>query len=158
MRKILIAALAASALIPTMASATSRNEIRNDRHEVKQDQRDVRKAVRNGNYRQAQQARQETREDRQELNEDWRSYRGNHRSTYQRGAYAAPAGYAYRPIRTGYRFGQAQYHSRYWLTNYASYRLPNPGYNHRWIRYGNDAVLIDTRSGVALRIINAFFL
>ena len=27
-----------------------------------------------------------------------------------------------------------------------------------WVRYGNDMVLVDTRSGVALMILSAFFL
>ena len=158
MRKILIAALAASALMPTMASAQSRGEVSRDQQEVRRDRQEVRKHTRNGDYKAAQRARQETREDRQELREDWRDYRNSHRQVYQRGAYSAPRGYTYRPIRAGYRFAPAQYNSRYWLNDYTSYRLPNPGYGHRWMRYGNDAVLIDSRRGVAIRIISAFFL
>ncbi len=157
MRKIVIAALAASMLVPTMASAQSRGEVRRDRQEVRRDQQEVRKHLRNGDYRAADRARQETREDRRELREDWRDYRATHRQVYQRGAYAAPRGYNYRPVNAGYRFAPAQYNSRYWLNNYSTYRLPNPGYNQRWMRYGNDAVLIDTRRGVALRVISAFF-
>ena len=84
--------------------------------------------------------------------------RNSHRQVYQRGAYGAPGGYRYRPVTTGYRFAPAQYSSRYWVSNYNAYRLPNPGYGHRWVRYGNDMVLVDTRSGVALRILSAFFL
>lgn len=162
MRKFLIAALAASALVPalvpTIASATDRHEIKRDRQEVREDRREVRKHIRNGDYQRAEQARQETREDRRELKEDWRDYRNSHRQVYQRGVYAAPSGYRYRPINTGYRFAPAQYNRRYWLSDYNSYRLPNPGYGHRWVRYGNDVVLVDTRRGVAVRILSAFFL
>ena len=158
MRKILIAALAAATLVPTMASAQSREEVRRGQQEVRRDQQEVRRHTQNGDYRAAQRAREETREDRQELREDWRDYRNSHRRVYQRGAYAAPRGYNYRPVSAGYRFAPAQYNSRYWLNDHGTYRLPNPGYNQRWMRYGNDAVLIDTRRGVALRVIRAFFL
>ena len=158
MRKFIIAALAASALVPAMASATDRNEVRRDRQEVRRDQREVRKHIKNGDYRAAERARQETREDRRELREDWQDYRKSHRQVYQRGAYAAPGAYRYRPVNAGYRFAPAQVSSRYWMNDYSAYRLPNPGYGRRWVRYGNDAVLVDARSNVALRVFRAFFL
>ena len=157
MRKILIAALAASALIPAMASAQSAGEVRRGQEEVRRDQRDVRKAERQGDWQKAQRARQETREDRRELKEDWRDYRKSHRQVFQRGTYNAPRGMRYRPVTVGYNFQPAFYSNRYWLNDYGTYRLPNPGYNHRWVRYGNDAVLVDIRTGRALRVINGFF-
>ena len=158
MRKFLIAALAASALVPTMASATDRQELKRDRQQVREDRRQVREHLNHGDYAAAQRARQETREDRRELKQDWRDYRNSHRQVFQRGAYAAPGGYRYRPVTAGYWFAPAQYSSRYRVSNYNAYRLPNPGYGHRWVRYGNDVVLVDTRSGVALRILSTFFL
>lgn len=157
MRKILIAALAASTLVPAMASAQSAGEVRRGQQEVRRDQSDVRKAEQQGDWKKAQRARQETREDRRELNDDWRAYRNSHRQVFQRGYYSAPRGMRYRPITVGYTFQPAFYSSRYQLTNYNAYRLPNPGYNHRWVRYGNDAVLVDIRSGRALRVISGFF-
>ena len=158
MRKFIIAALAASALVPAAASATDRSEVRRGQQEVRGDQREVRRHIANGDYHRAQQARQETREDRRELREDWRDYRKSHRQVYQRGAYVAPVAYRYRPVNPGYRFAPAQVGSRYWLNNYSAYRLPHPGYGRRWVRYGNDAVLVDARSNVARRIVRAFFL
>ena len=161
MRKTLIAALAASALVPalaaTAASATSRQEVRSDLREVKQDRHEVRQDVRAGDHREAKQDRQELREDKRELKEDWRSYRNTHRSVFKRGHYSAPAGYRYRGIKAGYRFAPAFYADRYWVNNYNVYRLPNPGYGHRWVRYGNDVVLVDVRSGIAKQILSAFF-
>ena len=162
MRRILIAAFAASALvpvlIPTAASATSRKEVRHDQREVKRDRHEVRKDVRAGDHREAKRDRQETREDRRELKEDWRSYRSTHRSIYKRGPYSAPPGFYYRSINPGYRFTPAFYADRYWVNNYSAYRLPDPGLGHRWVRYGNDVVLVDTRSGIATQILRAFFL
>ena len=158
MRKILIAALAATALVPAAASATSRQEVRHDHREVKRDRHEVRRDVRTGDKREAKQDRQELREDKRELKEDWRSYRSTHRSAFQRGRYSAPPGLHYRAIKAGYRFAPAFYADRYWLSNYNTYRLPNPGYGHRWVRYGNDVVLVDVRSGIAVQILSAFFL
>lgn len=157
MRKILIAALAASAMVPTMASATSRNEVRNDQREVRHDIRDARQAARNGNYKKAAAARQEAREDRRELNEDWKSYRDSHRQVFQRGVYAAPRGLSYRPVAVGARFQPEFYSNRYWINDYGTYRLPAPGYNHRWVRYGNDVALVDIRTGRVLRVISNFY-
>ena len=54
-------------------------------------------------------------------------------------------------------FAPAFYADRYWVKNYNVYRLPNPGYGHRWVRYGNDVVLVDVRSGIAKQIMSAFF-
>ena len=157
MRKILIAAMAASILVPSVASAQSRDEVRRGQAEVQRDREDARKAERQGDWQKAQRARQEAREDQREVNSDWREYRAKHRSTYQRGNYQAPRGQRYRPVSVGYRFQPAFYNSRYWVSNYNSYRLPNPGYGHRWIRYGNDVLLIDARSGRVLRVISGFF-
>ncbi len=157
MRKILIAALAASALVPSMASAQSMREVQNDRREVQKDRQDARQYERQGRYGKAQAARQEAREDQRETREDWRDYRNSHRQVFQRGTYNAPRGMRYRPVSAGFTFQPAFYSSRYQLNNYSTYRLPNPGYNHRWIRYGNDAVLIDVRNGRALRVISGFF-
>ncbi|MFM5895357.1 MAG: RcnB family protein [Novosphingobium sp.] len=157
MRKILIAALAASTLVPAMASAQSAGEVRRGQQEVQRDMRDVRQAQKNGDWQKAQRARQEAREDQREVNEDWRDYRKSHRQVYQRGTYNAPRGMRYRPVTVGYNFQPAFYSSRYQLTNYNTYRLPNPGYNHRWVRYGNDAVMVDIRNGRVLRVISGFF-
>lgn len=157
MRKILIAAMAAAILVPSVASAQSRDEVRRGQMEVQRDRQDARQAARQGDWQKAQRARQEAREDQREVNEDWRDYRKSHRSTFQRGTYQAPRGQRYRSVNAGHRFQPAFYNSRYVISNYGTYRLPNPGYGHRWIRYGNDVVLVDSRSGRVLRVIRGFF-
>jgi len=157
MRKILIAALAATTLIPAAASAQSAGEVRRDQREVRQDMRDARDYQRQGNWKKARAAHQEAREDRRELNEDWRDYRKSHRQVFQRGAYYAPRGTRYRPVSVGYTFQPAFFSNRYWVNDYGTYRLPAPGYNHRWVRYGNDVVLVDIRTGRVLRVITGFF-
>ena len=163
MRRIIIAALAAATaispvVIPTAASAQSRGEVRRDSREIRQDRRDLQRARAYGDRGDVRGARRELREDRQERREDWRDYRQTHRTVYTRGAYRGPSGYRYRPVSVGYRFQPAYYGRNYWINDYATYRLPRPGYGYqRWVRYGNDVVLIDTRSGRTVQVYNRFF-
>jgi Ni/Co efflux regulator RcnB len=139
----LIAAVAAAALVPGVASAQSA-------HEVRHDQREVRRDLRHGDYREA-------REDRREMREDWRDYRRHHRNVYRRPAYVGPRGYRYRPVAVGYRFAPAYYGQRYWVSDWGTYRLHRPGRYQRWIRYGNDVVLINTRNGRVIQVYRDFF-
>ena len=47
--------------------------------------------------------------------------------------------------------------SRYWVDPY-DYYLPQPRYGYqRYIRYGNDVLLIDTRNGRVLVVYDRFF-
>lgn len=143
MRTMLMAAVAAAVAVPGVASAQSAREVRHD-------QREVRKDIRHGDYREA-------REDRREMREDWRDYRRSHREVYRRPAYAGPRGFRYRPVTVGYRFAPAYYGRNYWVNDYARYRLPRPGAYQRWIRYGNDVVLVNTRTGRVITVNNGFF-
>jgi Ni/Co efflux regulator RcnB len=143
MRKILLAALAATVLVPVGANAQSSREIRHDQREVNRD-------IRNGRYNEA-------RRDRRELREDWRDYRRSHRHVYTRPAYVAPRGYRYRPVAVGAVLNQLFWGPRYRIGNYATYRLPYPGRHRAWVRYGNDVVLINTRNGRVITVYNNFF-
>lgn len=157
MRKLLMAAMAATMLVPVAASAQSYNEVRRDNREIRHDQREVRRDVNRGDYREARRDQREVREDRRDRNQDWRDYRNAHRDQYRRPAYVGPRGYRYRPVAVGYRFAPAYYHSRYWVNDYARYRLPAPGYGRRWVRYGNDVVLINVRNGAVIQVFGSFF-
>ena len=159
MRKIIIAALAATTILPAgAATAQSAREVRQSQREVRQSQRELAEARRYGDRGDVREARREVREDRQELREDWRDYRRSHRNVYTRGAYAGPRGYRYRPVSVGYRFAPQYYGRNYWINDYNSYRLPRPGFGYqRWVRYGNDVVLVDTRSGRVVQVYNRFF-
>lgn len=68
--------------------------------------------------------------------------------------YAAPyRGWRYKPLAAGDRLKRLFYGTRYVIARPARYRLPAPGANRRWIRYGEDAVLVDVRSGRVLRVL-----
>ena len=162
MRKMIVAALAATVLspiaVPATANAQSAGEVRRDSREIRQDRREVRQAQRYGDRGDVRGARRELREDRQERREDWRDYRRSHTSVYRRPAYVGPRGYRYRPVTVGYRFAPAYYGRNFWINDYATYRLPRPGYGYqRWVRYGNDVVLIDTRNGRTVQVYDGFF-
>lgn len=157
MRKIILAALAASIVTPGAASAQSYREVRQGQQEVRQGQRDLRQDLRRGDYREAAETRRELREDRRELREDWQDYRQSHRSQYKRAAYVAPRGYTYRAVAPGARLNAAFYRDPYRLTNYAGYRLPRPGISQHYFRYGNDVVLVNIRTGNVIRVYNNFF-
>lgn len=160
MRKIMIAALAAATLMPVAApiaaDAQSYGEVRRDQREVRESRRDVQDARRSGDRGDIRNARQELREDRRELRDDRRDYRRSDRG-YNRGTYAGPRGYRYQPVTVGHRFEPSYYGRNYWVNDWNSYRLARPGLNQRWVRYGNDVVLIDVRSGRVLRVQNRFF-
>lgn len=157
MRTLILAALAAStALVPVAASAQSYNEVRRDQREVRESRRDLQDARARGDRGDVREARQELREDRRELREDRRDYRRTNRG-YYRGAYAAPRGYRYQQVSVGYRFQPSYYGRNYWVNDWSQYRLARPGYNQQWIRYGNDVVLVDIRSGRVIRVQNRFF-
>ncbi|TPG12153.1 RcnB family protein [Sphingomonas oligophenolica] len=162
MRKLMIASLAATLLTPTLAitavSAQSRGEVRRDTREIRQDRRDVQRARAYGDRGDVRDARRELREDRQERREDWRDYRRSHANVYRRGGYNGPRDYRYRPVSVGYRFAPSYYARNYWINDYATYRLPRPAYGYqRWVRYGNDVVLIDVRNGRTVQVYNRFF-
>jgi Ni/Co efflux regulator RcnB len=157
MRKILIAALVASALLPAAASAQSAREVRHDQREVNQDRRDVRRDVARGKFDEARHDTRELREDRRELQEDWQDYRRTHRSAFRRPKYVAPRGLAYRPVTVGAHLAAPFYGRSYWVPEYASFRLPRPGANQQYVRYGSDLLLVNLRTGSVLRVIRNFF-
>jgi Ni/Co efflux regulator RcnB len=143
MRKILLAALAATALVPAGAQAQSAREIRHDQREISRD-------IRQGRYNEA-------REDRRELREDWRAYRRTHRSVFHRPAYVWPRGYRYRTLSVGASLDRIFWGPRYRIGNYATYRLPYPSHNRAWVRYGDDVLLINTRTGRVITVYTNFF-
>lgn len=87
---------------------------------------------------------------------DWRRYRDSHRSIFHIGVYFDPFGYGYQPFDVGYRLMPAYYGERYWIDP-AMYDLPYPPPGTEWVRYWNDAVLVDTYSGQVVDVIRDFF-
>ena len=144
MRKmILLGLMAVTAIptaLPTAANAQSQRERRDDRQELREDRREL-------------------REDRRELREDIRRgerevYRDRREVNRNRSAYVAPyRGWRYRSLTPGYRLQPGFYGPRYTISNFGRYRLGPPGANRRWIRYGNDLVLVNLRNGRVIQVV-----
>jgi Ni/Co efflux regulator RcnB len=90
---------------------------------------------------------------------DWRGYRDSHRNAYHVGGYRAPYGYGagYRRFGIGGRIDPVFFGQNYWISDPWAYRLPPVSPPYRWVRYYNDALLIDTYSGMVADEIPDFF-
>jgi Ni/Co efflux regulator RcnB len=156
MRKLILIGLMAATALPGMASAQS-GELRRDRQDVREQQRQLEDARMHGDRHDVREQREDVRDARKELREDWRDYRRDNRQAFKRPNYVGPRGYRYRPVTVGYRFQPAYYGSRYVISDPWRYRLPRAEANRRWIRYGNDAVLVNVRNGRVITVYNNFF-
>ncbi|KQX17538.1 MULTISPECIES: RcnB family protein [unclassified Sphingomonas] len=157
MRTPILLALMAAVAAPSIAQAQSLGEARQSQREVREERRDLRQAQRYGDRRDIRDARHDLRDARKDAREDWRDYRQSHREVYRRSAYVGPRGYAYRPVAPGHRFQPAYYGSRYVISDPWRYRLPAASGYNRWVRYGNDVVLVNRRTGRVVEVHRSFF-
>ena len=88
---------------------------------------------------------------------DWRRWRDRHRSLFRLGFYYDPFGWNYRPYSIGWRLWPSYYSSRFWIHDPWQYRLPYAPPGYRWIRYWDDAILVDTWTGEVVDVIHNFF-
>lgn len=144
MRKLIMLSLMAAVAAPSVATAQSRAEIRHDRREVREERQELRDARRYGDRQDIREERRDLRDARRELREDRRDRR----------AYVAPyRGWNYRPVVTGYQLRPGFYGSRYVISNPSYYRLRPAVRNQRWIRYGDDLLLVNVRNGRVLQVL-----
>jgi hypothetical protein len=90
---------------------------------------------------------------------DWSSYRSRYGDRYRLGRYYAPRGwsYGYSRFSIGIFLNSLLYSNSYWIDDPYSYRLP-PAYGTlRWVRYYDDALLVDIRDGYVVDVIHDFF-
>lgn len=80
---------------------------------------------------------------------DWRGYRAANRSLYRLPRYYAPQGYygGYRRFGIGFTLSSILFAQDYWIDDPWSYRLPDADGPYRWVRYYNDALLVDLETG-----------
>jgi Ni/Co efflux regulator RcnB len=145
MKKLILLAVVAAMAVPTVAGAQRQQDVRNDRAAVRQHRRDVR------------QDRRDVRQDRRALRSDRRDVRQDRRAVRRaRSAYVAPVrNWNYRRVSVGYRLQPAFYGSRYYINDYGAYHLRAPhGRWLRWIRYGNDLLLVNVRTGRVLDVVH----
>lgn len=90
---------------------------------------------------------------------DRRAYQRNtwaHRK-YHRGAYHRPHGWYYRRWSYGQILPFIFFSQNYWLNDWYDYGLPVPPYGYEWVRYGDDAILVDVRTGMILQVMYGVF-
>lgn len=142
-----------------------RRDNRNDRQDTRWNDRDNRRDWRNDpRYRNDRNLHRPTprynwnQDWRHNQRYDWRRYRDRYGDRY-RYRYAAPRGwsYGYRRFSIGIAIWSGLYSSRYWINDPYYYRLPPVYGSLRWVRYYDDALLIDTRSGYVVDVIYDFF-
>jgi hypothetical protein len=88
---------------------------------------------------------------------DWSNYRRHHRSRFHLGFYYDPFGWGYQPYYAGWRLWPSYYSRNYWIEDPSYYRLPYAPLGFRWVRYYDDAVLVDTWTGEVVDVIYNFF-
>jgi Ni/Co efflux regulator RcnB len=85
------------------------------------------------------------RPDFSHFNDFHRNFRAQNR--FHAPAYNRPSGFSYRRWNYGEFLPALFWNQQYWLSDYGSYDLPPPPPGTTWVRYGNDALLIDRYSG-----------
>ena len=146
---------------------TYRNGYRDGRRsDWRQDRQQTQNAYRSG-YRDGNRNSYRDRDrDHRSWNHDWRrdnrynwySYRNANRNLYRIGRYYSPySNYRYSRLSIGFRLGSLFYGSRYWINDPWQYRLPEAYGPYRWVRYYDDALLVDTYTGEVVDVIYDFF-
>lgn len=89
---------------------------------------------------------------------DWRSLRNDNRMAFHVGRYYPPyRGYTYRRMSVGLVLDRLFYGPTYYITDYYNYRLPAPYGPYQWVRYWDDAVLVDIYTGEVVDVLYDFF-
>jgi hypothetical protein len=89
---------------------------------------------------------------------NWYSYRNYNRNIYRQGHYYSPyRNYNYRRLGIGVFLQSLFYSNRYWINDPWQYRLPEVYGPYRWVRYYDDALLVDVRRGEVVDVIHDFF-
>lgn len=70
---------------------------------------------------------------------------------FRAGAFRAPAGWRYRRWGFGESLPRAFWAQPYWITNFWLYDLDRPPFGCEWVRFGPDALLVDTSTGEILQ-------
>ena len=89
---------------------------------------------------------------------NWSDYRRSNAHVYRIGRYYAPYhGHRYSRLSIGLFLGSGFYASNYWINDPWQYRLPAAYGPYRWVRYYDDALLVDIYSGEVVDVIHDFF-
>ncbi len=79
-----------------------------------------------------------------------RNYNAERRYRWQ--SYRRPSGWYYRRWVFGTILPMMFWTQQYWITDYWQFGLPNAPYGYVWVRYGNDALLVNVQTGYILQV------
>ncbi|GEN99986.1 hypothetical protein NSE01_18190 [Novosphingobium sediminis] len=89
---------------------------------------------------------------------NWSGWRNRHRDVFSLGFYSAPwRGYSYSRFSIGVVIGAPFYAEQYWIADPWAYRLPPAWGPYRWVRYYDDALLVDIYTGEVVDAIYDIF-
>ena len=89
---------------------------------------------------------------------DWYGWRNRYPGYFQVGAYYSPyRNYSYRRLSIGYFLDSLFFGQDYWIADPGYYRLPEAYGPYRWVRYYDDAVLVNIYDGEVADVIYNFF-
>lgn len=89
---------------------------------------------------------------------DWRGWRDSHRDAFHVGRYYPPyRGYYYSRLAIGFILDPLFWGDSYLIYDPWEYHLPPAYPPYRWVRYYDDAVLVDTNTGQTVDVIYDFF-
>lgn len=88
---------------------------------------------------------------------NWEQHRARNRDHYHLGNYWDPYGYNYRRWQVGWMMWPSYYQNSYWLDDPYSWRLPPVYGPYRWVRYWDDALLVNIYSGQVVDVLYNVF-
>jgi len=98
---------------------------------------------------------------------DWNSHRNFDRGAWQGNeqaqrryhwnSYQRPPGWYYRRWTYGMILPSLFWGRQYWIDSYWTYGLSDPPYGYVWVRYGDDALLVNVEDGDILRVIYGLY-
>ena len=144
MRKFILFGLAAALVVPVAVSAQT-SEIRRDERKVEVQNEELQRAVESGNLKDIEEEARDARKAGQELRED--------RDDFARNQYVAPyRNWTYSAVAPGSKLRSRFYGRRYTVAHPDGYELHAAKRNQRWIRYGDDLLLVNVRSGRVVEV------
>ena len=88
----------------------------------------------------------------------WQSYRNQHRDVFRMGRYYSPYNnWSYRRLGIGFMLQPLFFSQDYWIDDPWMYRLPEAYGPYRWVRYYDDALLVNIYDGEVVDVIYDFF-
>lgn len=90
---------------------------------------------------------------------DWGRYRAQNRGAFHLPRYDAPREwrYGYRRFTPGFSLSFELFDRSYWIDDAYAYRLPPAQWPYQWVRYYNDALLVDVRTGYVVDTVYDIF-